>query len=127
LTRDPPPPENSGGICPRAQWENAMLMIMVIAGGMMAVYINSIILEWAIIKRVMNVRTYGVIASCAAATVIGLLSFGLTSEGWDQPGIMIAFTVGGVLCTIVRLLAGRGTERWRAERGEADKLKNTFE
>lgn len=103
-----------------------MLLGMVI-GGVVAVYLLSLLLEWAIFKRVTDNAGIGIPASVAAASILGIIIYGFGSADggpWNPWPGGVAYIVAGFIVAPLRI---RSYHKKRDSFDPNEGLRDTFE
>lgn len=96
-----------------------------IAGGVLIIYLMSVLLEWAFFKRIVDIPELGKALSVAFAVIAAVIiaGFGNADGGpWNPGSSLYGYVIGGAIVLALRLWAYRR----RAERSE-EGLAQTFE
>jgi hypothetical protein len=87
-------------------------------GGLIIIYLLSSLLEWAIMKRVLDSPTQGIPASVAVAVVLAIILYGFgNADGgtWNPLPGGIGYIVAGIMIWLARLFAWRRREAQASE------------
>lgn len=104
---------------------NAPSLIGMTVGGVLAVFLLSALLEWAIFKRVVDTAPVGIALSVGSAVVLAIILYGFGSADggpWNPFPGGFAYVVAGLIVLPLRLWSYRR----RAEKAD-DGLAETFE
>jgi hypothetical protein len=88
-------------------------LIGLIIGGVIAIYLLSLLIEWALFKRILDDPRAGGLASTACAFVLAVILYGFGNANggaWNPMPGAIAYLVGAVIVAILRLIALRGRQ-----------------
>jgi hypothetical protein len=102
---------------------NMAYLLGQFVGGLIIIYLLSVFVEWALVKRILDTPTVGIVVSTLAATVLAIILYGFgNADGgpWTpMPGAMI-YIVSGAVVTVGRLLSRRRYDEKNARAGAAD-------
>jgi heme A synthase len=97
-----------------------------VTGGVIIIYLLSLLIEWALMKRILESPAQGIPASVAAAVVLAVIlyGFGNANDGsWNPLPGGLGYVAGGVIVWLARMVAWRRRE----SRNSGDDLAETFE
>lgn len=91
-----------------------MFPIGQIIGAVIMTYLLSLLIDWAIFKRIPLPRTAGILGSTIVAAVLGLLLYGVgRADGgdWNPGAAPVAYGIGGVIAGALRIWRFRAKAR----------------
>jgi hypothetical protein len=98
----------------------------MLVGGLMIVFLMSVLLEWAIFKRVVDTAPVGITLSVVSAMIIAFILYGFgNADGgpWNPIPGGVAYIIAGVIVLPLRLL---GYRRRAAAAANDEGLEETF-
>jgi hypothetical protein len=81
----------------------------LLAGGVLAIYLLSHLIEWAIVRRIADSQATGIPLSVTAAVVLAVViyGFGAADGGPWTPGGLFIYPPAGLIVAIARVVAYR--------------------
>jgi hypothetical protein len=87
-----------------------MILILMIAGGTVAIYFIASLLEWAIFKRVANSAPVGITLSVVTAVALAIILYGFgggDGEPWNPLPGGVAYVFAGAIVWALKLASYR--------------------
>jgi hypothetical protein len=86
------------------------MSVGMIVGGMILVYLFSVLFEWAIFKRVADTAKVGITLSVIAGVILTMMLFGFIANDdghWNPFPQGIAYVVSGAIIWVLRMMSYR--------------------
>lgn len=83
-------------------------------GGVIAMFLFSMLIDWAVVSRIADDRVHGAIGSVLAAYIIGSLVYAFNSP-WIGGAAFIVYLPGAIVAGVVRAILANRKARAEAE------------